>query len=94
MNNLTDAQWNDLLNAWRKQNDSGNGEPFEFDENTDETIANLIDHPEVVLLAERGNQAIIQIATAHNPDKVWMACMANGPWLCEVTPTWSALMGN
>lgn len=91
LHSVSDSEWEVLRNAWREQNDAGNGDTFDFD-GADGTVTDVIDHPEVILLAERGQQAIIQIATAHDPERVLMACDANGPWLCDVTSTWRQMV--
>ncbi|HMX27522.1 MAG TPA: hypothetical protein PLD20_24445 [Blastocatellia bacterium] len=93
IHNLTDAQWDALLNAWRKQNDTGNGEPFVLEGEDDcreaDSVAEAIDHETVTLLAERGSgiaqQAIVSCGEA---GCVQMVCNANGAWLCDVTETW------
>ncbi len=90
LRSVTDSEWNSLLDTWREQNDAGNGEAFDFEGEAEETIANVIDHPEVILLAERSQQAVIKIAGDHR-DRVLMVCDANGPWLCDVTATWRRL---
>ncbi len=82
LHHVTDSEWDSLLDAWREQNDAGNGEAFDFE--------GEIDHPEVILLAERGQQAVVKIAGDHR-DRVLMVCDANGPWLCDVTATWRRL---
>lgn len=74
---LTNNEWDELLNAWREENDNGNGKAFDFgtDDNGEAiegTVAEAMDRPDVRLIAMRGNQAIFQLVEAFDPNKVLM----------------------
>lgn len=89
---LTDTEWNELLNAWREENDNGNGDAFNFGTDDDGraiegTVADAMDRPDVEMIAMRGNQAVFMLVEAFDPHKVLMVCDANGPWVCDVNST-------
>lgn len=92
---LNDSEWELLLNAWREQNDAGNGDDFDFgvDEDgysIDGTVADAIDQEEVSLLAQRGNQAIVRIGDA---SRTLMIFDTEGrPWVCDVTEAWQRIV--